>query len=159
MRQATGAATHRRRIAVAAGAVLLLGVAAQTTSAAVDRGNSARALDGSETAHLHLVRQHEAVLTEEGSASGVLTGTMHAQLRVGSVFTGSFTIDTRHGSVTGHGSAKPHGTGRYQSFGGTLQVTSGTGRYAHIHGTTSLYGTFDRRTFDVIVQTHGRLSY
>ncbi|MHB1538879.1 MAG: hypothetical protein ACYCUM_04490 [Solirubrobacteraceae bacterium] len=120
---------------------------------------SARTLDGGDTAQLHLVHQHESVLFEQGRASGALAGTMHAKLTVGSLFTGSFTIDTGHGSITGHGSAKPHGTGRYQSFSGTMYVTSGTGSYRHVHGTTALYGTFDRRTFDVVIKTRGRLSY
>lgn len=120
---------------------------------------AARTIDGTDVAHLHLVHQHEAVLYEVGSAGGPLSGSMHAKLTVGSVFTGSFTIATKHGSVIGHGSAKPHGTGRYQSFRGTMYVTGGSGQYKHIHGKTSLYGTFDRRTFDVLLKTKGRLSY
>lgn len=154
MSERNEAAQCRRCIALAAAtALLLFGSAAEASVA------SARTLNGSDTAHLRLVHQHESVLYEQGSASGALSGTMHATLTVGSVFTGTFTIVTSHGSVTGHGSAKPHGTGRYQSFKGTMYVTKGSGQYKHVHGRTALYGTFDRRTFDVVVKTRGRLSY
>lgn len=180
MSRRTGAAARTREIAIATttAAALAIGVAAPTIAAErrdeggarqqASNGDRAaegtraeitRTLDGSDTAHLRLVRQHEAVLYEQGAASGVLSGSMHAKLTVGSTFSGSFTIDTRDGSVTGHGSARPHGTGRYQSFSGTLYVTGGSGKYEHIHGKTQLYGTFDRRTFDVILHTRGRLSY
>lgn len=123
------------------------------------RGHAAHTLSGTETAHLHLLRQRETHLYEQGAASGPLPGSMSAELTVGARFTGRFTIHTRHGSITGHGSAQPHGSGRYQSFRGTMYVSRGSGRYKHVHGRTQLYGTFDRRTFDVVLHTKGRLSY
>jgi hypothetical protein len=128
----------------------------------VQRANAssaARTLNGTDTAHLHLIRQNETVLYEEGSASGALPGHMRASLTIGAIFTGRCTIYTRGGSVSGHGRARPHGAGRYQSFMGSLLITGGSGRYAHVRGATRLYGTFDRRTFAVILQTTGRLSY
>lgn len=121
--------------------------------------HGARTLNGTDTAHLHLVRQDEALLYEEGSAGGALPGRMRAKLTVGSLFSGVCTIYTRYGSISGHGTAKPRGVGRFQSFSGTFLVTGGSGRYRHVHGRTGLYGTFDRRTFAVVVQTVGRLSY
>jgi len=128
-------------------------------AAAMSAPAQARTVGGADTAHLHLVHQHESLLYEEGSAAGALPGRMRARLTVGYVFTGSCTIYTAHGSITGRGTATPHGSGRYQSFRGTLVITAGSGRYRHIHGRTALYGTFDRRTFAVVVQTVGRLSY
>lgn len=121
--------------------------------------HAARTLDGTDTARLRLVRQDESTLFEEGSAGGALPGHMRARLTVGARFTGSCTIYTRHGAISGRGSARAHGSGRYQSFSGSFTVTAGSGRYRHIRGTTRLYGTFDRRTFAVVVQTVGRLSY
>jgi len=123
------------------------------------KAHAARTLDGTDTAHLHLVRQDESLLFEEGSAAGALPGGMRAKLTVGSRFTGACTIYTRYGSITGRGSATAHGTGRFQSFSGAFTVTGGSGRYRRVHGATKLYGTFDRRTFAVVVQTVGRLSY
>jgi hypothetical protein len=128
-------------------------------AAAMSAPAQARTANGTDTARLHLVRQDESLLYEEGSASGALPGRMRAQVRVGSLITGSCTIYTAHGSITGRGSATPHGFGRYQSFRGTFTVTGGSGRYRHVHGHTNLYGTFDRRSFALVVQTTGRLSY
>jgi hypothetical protein len=119
----------------------------------------ASTLDGTDTAHLHLTHQRETVVFEEGAASGALPGHMSAQLRIGSVFTGTCTISTHSGTVTGYGRATPRGSGRYQSFHGTLTITGGSGHYAHAHGQTGLYGTFDRRTFALVIQTTGTISY
>ncbi len=51
------------------------------------------------------------------------------------------------------------GTGRFQSFKGTLTITGGTGRFRGAHGRTGLYGTLDRRTFSLVIQTTGNFSY
>lgn len=123
------------------------------------RGHAAHTMSGTDTAHLHLVHQNEAQLYEVGAATGALRGRMTAWLTIGSMFKGKCTIHTSHGSITGRGVAKPHGLGRYQSFSGTFYVRSGSGAYKHVHGRMKLYGTFDRRTFAVVVHTHGRLSY
>jgi hypothetical protein len=84
---------------------------------------------------------------------------MRAHFNIGPSISASFTIYTRKGSIRGRGSATPHGSGRYESFAGSLLVTGGTGRYTHAHGRAGLYGTFDRRTYALIVQTTGSLSY
>ena len=47
----------------------------------------------------------------------------------------------------------------YLSFGGTLTVTHGTGRYAHAHGQGGFYGTIDRKNYAVTIQTTGTLYY
>jgi hypothetical protein len=126
---------------------------------AATAASGARVLDGSDTAHLRLVHQDESLLYEEGAAAGALPGRMRARLTVGTLFTGTCTIYTAHGSITGRGTAVPRGVGRFQSFSGTFLVAGGSGRYRGVHGRTRLYGTFDRRTFAVVVQTVGRLSY
>jgi hypothetical protein len=118
----------------------------------------ARALSGTDTTHLHLVRSGETLL-EEGPTSGALPGRMRAELHIGPTFTGNFTIYTSGGSISGSGVASPHGSGRYQSFAGTLTVTGGSGIYAHVHGRNGLYGVFDRRTYAAVVTTTGTLSY
>jgi len=40
-----------------------------------------------------------------------------------------------------------------------VTVTGGTGRFVHAHGHTGLYGTFDRTTYALTIQTTGTLSY
>jgi hypothetical protein len=126
---------------------------------AAARARAARTISGADSAHLHLLHQDESLLFEEGSATGVLPGRMSAQLTVAQRYSGTCTIYTNGGSITGHGVATPHGTGRFQSFKGTLTITGGTGRFRGAHGRTGLYGTFDRRTFSLVIQTTGNFSY
>jgi hypothetical protein len=121
--------------------------------------HTARSLNANATAHLRLIRAEGSQLFEEGEVSGALKGWMRAELKTSPVFTGSFTTRTHDGVIKGHGSAKPHGAGRYQSFSGSFVVTGGTRRYAHAKGRAGLYGVFDRRTDRVVVQTTGKLSY
>jgi|ERR1700686_2640337 len=120
---------------------------------------AARSLNVTATAQLHLVRPEGSQLYEEGPITGSLPGSMRAKLDTGAVFTGSFTIHTRGGSINGHGGATPKGSGRYQSFRGSFVVTGGSGRYTHVHGRAGLYGVFDRRTDSVTIQTTGKLTY
>jgi hypothetical protein len=123
--------------------------------------HAARTLSATDEAHLHYV-QHKSSgshLFEEGTAHGTLPGSMRADCDLGATFTASFTIYTQGGTITGHGTATPHGSGVYESFAGTLTVTGGTGRYAHAHGQAGLYGSFNRRTYALTVQTTGSLSY
>jgi hypothetical protein len=137
---------------------LLAGILAGTwglTSATAD----AHTVSGVESTHLHLLHQDESLLVEEGKATGVLPGHMRAKLTIAQQYSGTCTIYTNGGSITGHGVATPHGTGRFQSFRGTLTITGGTGRFRRAHGHTGLYGTFDRRTFSIVIQTTGNISY
>jgi hypothetical protein len=133
------------------GVVLLLAVGAASAQA--------RTLKATDTAHLHFVRGSGSLLFEEGSASGTLPGSMRVHCDIGPTLRASFTIYTRGGSITGHGAAVPHGSGRYESFGGTLLATGGSGRYAHARGRGGLYGTFDRKTYALLIQTTGTLTY
>jgi hypothetical protein len=159
--------SHRGRTNVAASLAILAVAGALLTgtaqSSAANRQPAARAartLNGTGTAHLHLVRAEGSQLFEEGRiSSGPLKGTMQAELNLGATFTGSFTFHTSAGSIKGHGKATPHGSGRYLSFSGSLVVTGGSGRYTHVKGHGGLYGVFDRQTDAVIVQTTGTLTY
>jgi hypothetical protein len=152
-----------RSVAVRAGVLavsgMLIGAAlSEPTHAAERSAHMTRTLNGADSATLHLVRPGERLL-EEGAATGALPGHMRAELNIGPLYTGSFTIYTRNGRISGNGTATPHGAGRYQSFAGWLNVTSGSGLYAHVHGRNNLYGVFDRRTYAVTVKTTGSLSY
>lgn len=124
------------------------------------RERAARTLNVTDTAHLHLVRTVGELLEEEGTATGALPGKIQARFNVSTSITGSFVFyPNGGGSITGHGSVRLHSTGTYSSFGGTLAVSHGTGRYAHAHGSSGLYGTVNRRTHALVVQTTGKLSY
>lgn len=123
--------------------------------------NAARTVNATDTAHLHYnaAGSEGATLLEEGLAKGTLPGRMRAHLTIEATFSGSFVLYTSVGSIKGRGSAKPSGSGRYESFRGSLTVTGGTGRYAHAHGRAGLYGVFDRKTYGLTVQTTGHLTY
>jgi hypothetical protein len=119
----------------------------------------ARTLEATDTANLRYIKHSGSQLLEEGSAQGDLPGRMRANLSLGATFTASFTIYTHGGTITGHGTATPHGAGLDEHFSGTLTVTGGTGRYSHAHGHAGLTGTFNRRTYAVTLQTSGSLTY
>lgn len=149
-----------RGAAVALAAIAAVVSALATAPAVAVRltARAARTIDGTDSAHLHLVHPGERLL-EEGAAHGALRGQMRAELKIGPVYTGSFTISTDAGQIRGTGSATPHGAGRYQSFAGTLTIAGGSGRYAHARGHDKLYGVFDRRSYAVVVMTEGTFSY
>jgi hypothetical protein len=113
------------------------------------------------TAHLHYVAARGSYLIEEGPASGALAGTIKARVRITAEIAGSFTFYSRGGSVSGYGSAKLHESGAYASFGGSLKVLGGTGRYTHARGGGKLYGVYNRRSprLELTIQTTGTLAY
>jgi hypothetical protein len=119
----------------------------------------ARTLKATDTAHLRYVSASGSELLEEGKAVGTLPGKMRASVNVGANISGNFTIYTKVGTIKGRGEATPHGSGEYESFAGTVTVKGGTGRFAHAHGETKLYGTFDRGNYALVIQTTGTLSY
>jgi len=113
------------------------------------------------TAHLHYVTAKGSYLVEEGAASGPLAGTVKARVRIAADISGSFTFYPRGGTISGYGAATLHESGRYVSFGGSMKVLGGTGRYAHASGHGKLYGVYDRGTprLELTIQTTGSLSY
>ena len=157
-----------RNVRAAVAAVLLaaaLGAASigstALASAAVGplRAHAAHALKATDTAHLHYVRSSGSMLLDEGSATGTIPGRMRASVEVGATISGTFVLYLHGGTISGHGSAIPHGSGVYESFKGTLVVTGGSGRYRHAHGRANLYGTFNRSSYALLVQTAGTLRY
>lgn len=149
------------------GAVALIGLVPTVgayAAAGSPSAQQARTLAATDTAHLHYISHSGSQLFEEGSASGTLPGTMRTHCSIGPILNANFTIYTHGGSITGHGKATvtpPTGehASRYESFHGSLVVTNGTGRYGHAHGQAGFYGTFDRKTYALVIQTTGRLSY
>jgi hypothetical protein len=153
--------THRmpHRPAATFTVVLALCCVAAAAHGDTPQARAAHVLKASDTAHLHYTSASGSILNEEGKATGTLPGNMRVRLDVGTMFTGTFKIYASGGSIEGHGSAKPHGSGIYESFAGTLTVTHGTGRYAHAHGKGGLYGTFNRNSYALVVKTTGSLTY
>jgi hypothetical protein len=142
---------------LASGATTLL---CQTANAKV-LGRSARVLRTTDDASLRYVehRSSGSRLFEEGTASGTLPCEMHVYANIGPTFTASFTLFARGGTIVGHASAIPHGTGKYESFAGSLVATGGTGSYVHAHGRAGFYGVLNRLTYAMTVQTTGTLLY
>jgi hypothetical protein len=147
--------------------IALLAAAATTTNVTSAQGDSharaARALDVNDTAHLRYVKEADAQLVDEGPATGTLPGTVRVSFDVGATVAANFTIYAQGGSIVGHGTGTLHTSKNrsdvYVSFGGTLTVSHGTGRYAHAHGTGGFYGDVDRKTYAATIQTTGTLSY
>jgi hypothetical protein len=157
--------TRLTALAAAAGLLLaiFLGASAFVASsvASLPAAHTARALKATDEAHMSYIK-HKSTSThlfEEGNAHGTLPGSMRAYCTLGATFAASFTIYTNGGTINGRGTATPHGGGIYESFAGTLTVVGGSGRYTHAHGHAGLYGTFNRRTYAMTVQTTGSLSY
>jgi hypothetical protein len=144
-----------------AAAMLLVMLLPQAGRATRPLARTSKTLNATDTAHLkyNAKLSEGATLIEEGSATGSLPGKMNARLKVEGTFSGTFVLSTRGGTLKGRGLAKPSGSGRYESFRGSLVVTGGTGRFAHAHGTAGLFGVFDRVKYQVTVQTTGSISY
>jgi hypothetical protein len=130
-----------------------------TATASSPAARTAHTLNVTDTAHLEQVHSSGAQLLEEGKAKGDLPGDVKVQLSVGPTIKVTFTIYTRQWSIIGRGSGVLHGTGVYASFGGSMTVSHGTGRYVHAHGHGGFYGVINRNTDAMTVQTTGTLSY
>lgn len=141
---------------LAAGA---LAIVVATPAHASPRAHAAGSMRAYDEAHLRYVSASGSTLYEIGRASGSLPGSIRVHMRVGPTFTGNFTIYTAGGSIQGHGIARPHGVGVYESFAGSLTVSGGSGRFRHASGSARLYGTFNRNTYALLIQTEGTLHY
>jgi hypothetical protein len=144
-------------LATTAGASMLLPAA--TAADALGRARAARVLSVNDAAHMHLISSGGNTLIEEGQATGSLPGRVRAHLSIGpSTVKSSFTIYLHGGSISGRGVARLNvGHGAYASFGGSLTVTHGSGRYAHVYGSGGLYGTINRNNDNAVVQVVGNL--
>jgi hypothetical protein len=151
------------RIALAtlvAGACIAMSLPAAGTAAS--RASVARTQSVKDVARLEKTDVEGSVVFEQGEAEGALPGKMRVRLDTNVPFRASFTLRTRGGTLSGHGTATPceqRCSGRYESFRGALVIDGGSGRYAHARGHGGLYGVFDRETYSVEVQTTGTLVY
>jgi hypothetical protein len=158
-RRAASSARSTLAIALLAASVAVMLLSSDARGEGARRAHDARTLNVTDTAHLRYVRSSGSALVEEGAATGGLPGTVKVSIDVGATVSASFAIYAHGGSLIGEGSGKLHGTGVYASFGGSMTVSRGTGRYAHAHGHGGFYGTINRNTYALTVQTTGALSY
>jgi hypothetical protein len=120
----------------------------------------AHVLSVKDEGHLHSVHSSGSELVEEGPVSGTILGKVKVSFNIGATITAKFTIYANGGgSISGHGGGALHSTGVYSTFGGSLAVTGGSGRYAHAHGMGTLSGAINRKTYALTVQTAGKLYY
>jgi hypothetical protein len=146
----------------AAGLLLVFATLSAAGPAWATRAHSASSLRVKDEGHLRLVKSSGSVLYDEGAAHGTLPGTVKVRF----LYNGSpsvsaqITISGHAGSIQARGSGKmsnPNSTS--PSFKGALTITSGSGRYAHAHGSGAFYGVFYRRSYGMTVQTEGMLHY
>jgi hypothetical protein len=141
--------------------VVLAALAFGSAARAQPRAHASHALKTVDRADVRYIqtKSEGSDLYEEGAANGTLPGYMRADCDIGATFTATFTIYTRSGEIKGHALALLHGSGRYESFAGTMTATGGTHTYVHAHGHGGFYGVLDRRTYDMTIQTTGTLAY
>ena len=147
-------------VALAVGATGLGGAALGAVRTMALSARAARSLTANDEGHLHPISESGSHLVEEGPATGTLPGRVRVSFNLGAVINATFTLYPRGGgSIVGHGSGKLHSTGEYASFGGSMIVSGGTGRYSHAQGTGGFNGSVNRKTFALVVQTRGTLHY
>jgi len=147
-------------LAVTSVALLAILATAASAGARDPAAHAARTLNITDTARAHYVKEVGSQLLDEGSATGGLPGKVSVRFNVGATsVSASFTIYAHGGTINGHGSGALHGVGVSVSFGGTMTVTGGTGRYSHAHGHGGFYGVINRGNYAATVQTTGTLTY
>jgi hypothetical protein len=166
------------RRAIAAGAVLLAALMAPAPFAAGERSASARGtahagtrgtararaagtISLNESGRLHLTGKHGFTLSEQGPASGTVTGTIYVRLRIVSTsrVTAEVSIAPRGGSISGSATASYRRSNTAASFSGSLSISRGTGSFANARGSgLSFSGTIQRSNDAIAVRVSGRVS-
>lgn len=151
---------RRRSLAAASVVVLALGAGVGAGSAA-PRAHAARALHLKESASLHLVHKSGPILSERGTATGTLPGSVTATFNTGRPpkVTGTVTFHPRGGTLTVTIVGFPQSLGTVARVSGSLAVRHGTGRYARAVGGGSFSGTVNRRSWAISVHARANLSY
>jgi phage gpG-like protein len=126
------------------------------------RAHTSRTLTVRDEGHLRYVKSSGTVIIDEGRATGTFPGTVKVRFSYDGEPTvnARFTISGARGSISARGTARLNSlTSRTPSFAGTMTITGGSGRYAHIHGGGGLYGVYNRRSYGLTVQAVGKLPY
>jgi hypothetical protein len=123
---------------------------------------AARSLNVHDEGRLHFTKASGSQLTDEGHATGTFPGWVTARFTYNGepTVSASFTIRANGGSISARGSGRLSSpVSPAPSFRGHIDATGGSGRYAHVHGSGELFGVFNRRSYGLIVQAIGKLSY
>ena len=155
---------RRRGVALIGTGILALAMAAGASGSASGRpaARAARVLSVRDEGRLHFTKSSGEVIIDEGHASGSFPGWIRARFLYNGepTVTAHFTISGAGGSISARGSGRLSSpTSPSPSFHGTMSVTGGTGRYAHVHGSGELYGVYYRRSYALTVQAIGKLPY
>lgn len=110
---------------------------------------------------LHLIGHPGHVLNEQGTFSGTQSGTI--AIRFTSVTSTSgeatFTAYPSGGSVSGRTTTKGEVVGAHVYFSGSMNITGGTGKWAHASGRgLGFSGVVDRRSFHATTHMTGTIS-
>ena len=131
-------------------------------NASTPSAHAARVLNVHDEGRLRYIKSSGSVIIDEGHASGTFPGWVKVRFTYdGEPTVGArFTISGAAGSINARGTARLSSpTSPSPSFHGSLTITGGSGRYAHIHGSGELYGVYYRRTYALTVQALGKLPY
>jgi len=156
--------TRRRSVALIGAGILALAAASGASGSASGRpaARTARVLSVRDEGRLHFTKSSGELIIDEGHASGSFPGWIRERFLYNGepTVTARFTISGSGGSITARGSGRLSSpTSPSPSFHGTMTVTGGSGRYAHVHGGGELYGVYYRRSYALTVQAIGKLPY
>lgn len=156
--------TERKRLhrpLAVAGVTVLALCACVGAGAASPRAHAARRLHLNESARLHLVHKSGPIISERGTATGTLPGSVSARFNTSNAakVTGTVTFHPRGGTLTVTVVGYPQSLATVARVKGSLAVRHGTRRYAHAFGGGSFTGTVNRRTWAISVHARANLSY
>ncbi len=138
-----------------------VGLAGQASGTIVEPvARAARRVSLVENAHLKLVSEHGATLTERGRATGTYNAPVTTILTIHpKSVTAVVTIYPSGGSITGVANANYVVKGSKGYFGGTFTLRHGTGKFRHISEINGkplgISGIIDHYSFAMEVKAHG----
>jgi hypothetical protein len=123
---------------------------------------AARVLNVHDEGRLRFLKSSGSVIIDEGPATGTFPGKVHVRFTYNGepTVTAQFTITGTHGSISARASGRlSDPVSPTPSFRGSMKITGGSGRYAHVRGGGELFGVFNRRSYGLTVQAIGKLPY
>jgi hypothetical protein len=151
----------RGALGASALAIVLTGMSI-SAQAARPEAQAAHVLTVKDEAKLRFVKSSGSTLSDEGPATGTIPG----KVKIVFTYPGSPIVSSQLTIYGSSGSIRVRASGKLSSptnpkpsFKGGLTITGGSGRYSHAHGSGTLYGVFNRRTYAMVVQAQGTIHY